>query len=555
MSPPPVGNPQLGSALVSIAAALLAALLLPGCQRAEPRLAAPSQKIGQGITLRYWAPGWLGGLPAQQTGSLELYEKLEEVTGIHIEMTHPVTTDARYQLEELRSSGVMPDIMEWSWLRSYPGGPGKAIDDGLIISLGEIIPRHAPNLFRLLTEHPEVARAISTPDGRYYAFPDLVTDPSTRSQSGPLFRKDWLDKVGMQPPETIDQWREVLRAFKTAAFDTPGGGLEYPFFILTVVPWMQDDLTLPYFVESNAFAGAYGVAHGFYRRNGKMEYGAAQPEYRQMLELLASWHQEGLVHPAIAEPKQSRDWIEVIAKCGAWIGGTDAAEYLRPLKYVPAPLPRLDGSGGSAQGFLGPTIPPAYVGERAAAVSASSRYQTEAVRWLDVGYGAWGNRLYNFGIEGKSYELQRGAPVLADGAVREIARAQGPSLGLLQALYRFSRGRAGGPFDLSVELHRQYTEATMPGSSGVFLGWQAGSLVDPLSVLDADAERRGELERLYAPIREHHFRNVTAFISGQRSLGEFDRFARELDELGLAKVLELIERGDAAWRSKRALVR
>ena len=32
--------------------------------------------------------------------------------------------------------------------------------------------------------------------------------------SGPILRKDWLDELGLEVPETIDEWENVLAQFK-----------------------------------------------------------------------------------------------------------------------------------------------------------------------------------------------------------------------------------------------------------------------------------------------------------------------------------------------------
>jgi len=487
----------------------------------------------------------------------KLYEKLEQVTGVHVELITAKSMLAAEQLKELKASGSMPDIIEWSWLRSYPGGPGKAIDDGLIVSLAELIPRHAPNLLRLLREDVEVARAICTADGRYYAFPDLRVDPAVRAQVGAFFRKDWLEKVKMDPPTTLDQWHEVLRAFKRASFGTASGVPPYPFFILAWVRWWAAPMSVPARLEivglspSNGFAGAYGVAHGFYRRDERIRYGPAEPEYAEVLALLASWYAEGLIHPAIAEPDRGQDWIQVIASCGSWFASYDFVGWMKPLRYVPAPLPRRDS--GSA--FLGPTVSSPCVGRSAAAVSATSAHVTEAVRWLDVAYGEWGKRLFNFGIKGASYTIERGDPVLVDSVTSDLARGGAKGESTWEGLYRYSRGLFGGPFDVSAELYRQQVEALMPGGEATILGWKAGAQVDPLVAIEDDPDAREALEEMLGPLQDYSNRQVLRFISGQRALSELRTFVRELDERGLEHILEILNRADEAWRRKAVLVR
>lgn len=36
--------------------------------------------------------------------------------------------------------------MEWQWVKMYPGGPEKAIKDGVIIPLNDVFDMYCPNL-------------------------------------------------------------------------------------------------------------------------------------------------------------------------------------------------------------------------------------------------------------------------------------------------------------------------------------------------------------------------------------------------------------------------
>jgi putative aldouronate transport system substrate-binding protein len=544
---------------MTIAAFGLAAALLGCGLRAASSGAPPPRPIAQGLTLRYWTPRWIGTSEDAEAPDLVLYDTIEKVTGIHVDFAYPTSAYPQGQLEQLRASQEMPDIIEWDWPRSYPGGPARAVDDGIIASIGELIPKRAPNLYRLLQNHPEISRAITTADGRYYAFPDLRTDAATRATVGPLIRKDWLGKVGAQVPETLEQWHELLRTFKHTSFGSLSAASEYPFFILTYrsgwsdLSWMEpisDELVAPFFFASNAFAGAYGLSHGFARRNGSIEYDPARPEYRQVVELLAGWFAEGLIHPSVLDPGALRFWTDIIPSCGAWIGSVGMTSFLRPLTYVPAPLPL----GPSAGAFVGPALAPPYTGVRCAAVSAASAHLAEAVAWLDVGYGDWGKRLLNFGTQGATYELRSGAPVLKEDVVTELQHGRYAEKPAATGFYRYARGILGGPFDLDPELYRQYIEASMPGAGSTVMGWHRGSYDDPLSLVGGDSAGPEQLSAVLGAIREHTYQSVLAFVSGRRPLSEFDRFREELDKLGLQRALETLRKEDAALKARRPVL-
>ena len=61
---------------------------------------------------------------------------VQEKTGIEIEFIHPTVGSEKEQFSIMVASGEYPDIIEHQWV-SYAGGPGAAIEDGVIISLNE----------------------------------------------------------------------------------------------------------------------------------------------------------------------------------------------------------------------------------------------------------------------------------------------------------------------------------------------------------------------------------------------------------------------------------
>src|SRR5690606_9647447 len=110
------------------------------------------------------------------------------------------------------ASGNLPDVIETN-ITTYPGGAEKAISDKVIIPLNDIIEKNAPNLKKYLDEHPEIRKEISTDSGTIYTFPAIGAGNSNVS-SGFVLRKDWLKELGLEAPETIEEWTTVLRAFK-----------------------------------------------------------------------------------------------------------------------------------------------------------------------------------------------------------------------------------------------------------------------------------------------------------------------------------------------------
>ena len=75
------------------------------------------------------------------------------------------------------------------------------------------IDKHAPNVKKLLEENPEYKKQLTAPDGNIYSLPSL-TELSPVTHDKLFINKNWLDQLGMKVPETLDEFKETLQAFR-----------------------------------------------------------------------------------------------------------------------------------------------------------------------------------------------------------------------------------------------------------------------------------------------------------------------------------------------------
>ena len=96
-------------------------------------------------------------------------------------------------------------------------------------------------------------------------------------------RADWLEELNMDVPETIDDWHEMLVAFRDEM------GADVP-------------LILPKSGRSgnSIFVSAFGVGSGFYQVDGKVQFGPIQDGFKEYLTLMNQWYNEGLLDPDFA---------------------------------------------------------------------------------------------------------------------------------------------------------------------------------------------------------------------------------------------------------------
>jgi len=451
------------------------ALALSACQSATPAAAptAGSAAAGKGggqaagtpepvtlpivsqpLTLSYWAT-MSSNVAASMKNYNEIacYVELEKRTGVHLEFQHPPLNQEQDQFNLLVASGKYPDIIEFDWLHSYAGGPGKAIKDGVIIRLNDLVDKYAPNLKQVLTDHPDWRKQIVTDEGDIYVFPFLRSDPVLLTFVGPVIRSDWLDKTGLKVPNTLDDWHTMLRAFKDQ--NASGQSMTVPFSPWTgTIPggwgaWYPGGAFL-----QHAFVGAWGITMGFYQVNGSVMYGALQPQFQEFGQMMRNWYAEGLIDPDFPSTDQASFDAKVTSgQLGSMVtlDGNGIGKYMGLVKdpnfkLVGAPYPVLKAGDKPLLGQRDNYYP----GAGSAAISSANKHVTESIKELDYGYSEAGHMLFNFGLEGVSYNLENGYPRYTDDLMKN---AQLPPA---QAMSRYIRGNFNGPFVQDTRYIEQY---------------------------------------------------------------------------------------------------
>ncbi|OBZ12600.1 extracellular solute-binding protein [Bacillus sp. FJAT-26390] len=136
--------------------------------------------------------------------------KLEELTNVDLDIK--VMEDAKYGV--MFASNDIPDVV------GSIGGPGSksmsgSVESGIFMPLDDLLKEHAPDLMKLI---PKAAWDTVSYDGKIYGIPEFLKSPSRRAT---YIRTDLLEKTGLKAPTTIEEFLDVLRAFKKIGVETP----------------------------------------------------------------------------------------------------------------------------------------------------------------------------------------------------------------------------------------------------------------------------------------------------------------------------------------------
>lgn len=199
---------------------------------------------------------------------------IEDSTGVEIQVTTPPAEVYDEKLDVIMSSGNLPDMLhtyEPVWFDNY-------VKQGAFMPLDDLIDQYGPNLKEKIPA--EVWDRVRY-GGKIYAVPSLNEVSGVELMYA---RKDWLDRLGLKPPMTLDEYYEVIRAFTED--DPDGNGLDD-----TVGLTLTANLG-----RSSPFFGAFGIQlNAWFERDGKLVNGNILPETKEALAYLAKLYQEGFL--------------------------------------------------------------------------------------------------------------------------------------------------------------------------------------------------------------------------------------------------------------------
>lgn len=489
----------------------------------------------KGLTLTYWSE--LGASPSrtlQTYNDALLYQELEKRTGVHIDFDHPAVGSEKEQFNLLIASGKYPDMIEYGFI-NYPGGPEKALADNVIIELNDVIEQHAPNLKKYLDEHPEMKKQVSTDDGKMYVFPSIGIGNHGVS-GGLVVRKDWLTELGLDVPQTMDDWTQVLRAFKEKKSASAP---------LT--------LTLPNF-NLQHFNGAFGIGTEFYLDQGTVKFGPIEPGYKEYLTLLNSWYKEGLLDPDFSTQDAAALDAKVIngnsGAVYAYIGG-GMGKYLPALKekdpkadLVAAQYPVL--KSGEEPRFI--TTSYEYRGTGSVGITPANKNVEETAKWLDYFYSDEGHILKSFGVEGVTFNFVNGYPTYSDlilknpdglsvsDAMNKYLRVATPSVGFVGD-DRYS--------------DQYYAMDQQKEASVTFSKFQKNAYETRLPLISHTPEEANELATIMAEVNTYRQEMFLKFVMGAEPLDNFDAFVKQLEKMQIGRAIEMKQAAVARYNERK----
>ena len=422
----------------------------------------------------------------------------------------------------------------------------KYADYGAIIPLEEYIDAYMPNLKSVFDKYPEYRTMCTDVNGHIWSLPwieQLGSEKTAIQTIGNMsfINKKWLDFLNLEIPETVDEFEQVLIAFRDHASE-----LQEEFGIDgSIIPMScivnngdQDPAIL-----INGFGEGYGDAdkdrHIAVTDDNKVICSATQEGYKKGIQWLHKLYEQKLIDPEAF----TQEWSTYVSKgksgrygvCFSWdVANIDNLKDWVPLPVLTADTTNLTPQNSSfTSGFDRGRCVVTSVAENPALVCA----------WLDQMYDPLQSPQNNWGTYGEDDEFdifemgenEDGEPMLkhaplGDASPVEVREAEA----------------VGGPLAILDEYYGKYV--TCPDDAQYRLDWIKDYFTPDMHTkyvypnVFMSREDTETLSNLQADIQKTINAKKSDWIMNGFDDADWDKYLQSLDAYGLNEYLELFQK-------------
>ncbi len=510
-------------------------LTFPGSESAEldytNELSLPISEDGAELTMLTTAVNLMGDLANLGINSyndFEYMQKLEELTGVHVETSEVNFFTASEQYNVILASGDYPDLIK-NLGSYYSTGLSGALSDDIIMDFTDDLSRYAPNYDYLIHSNADETRYYLT-DGKVLQF--MGTYDSFINNQGLVLRKDWLEECGLDVPETYDELHNVLKTFQDK-------------YNCSTAIYMNNNCTITnltegynvatYNVSGSGGAGGSGAGLPYFVEDGVVKCSFLEDGYRNYLTMIHQWYEEGLMDSDFVsieyDPFSSYLSGQITSdQMGVWCtSGEGIDNYTVPVICMASPVQ----NKGDMQHLTEMTLAPA---DDITAISISSACENPeiAMAWLDYWFSEDGIAFYNFGLEGTDYTLdENNTPLFTDAVVNN-------EFGLSASNYMRCRCAFGTMPSLMLRYRSAYLNSDLVNEAwDVWTSNLDGTMAISSNVTMTTEQKEAESYKA-SDIMTYANQMISQFANGDMDIDtQWDTFVSNLKDMGIEECIAL----------------
>jgi len=365
------------------------------------------------------------------------YKTIKEKLNINLKFTMtPVGPDGTTKLNALAASNSLPDLFQLSvgnrnLLFQY-------VKQGLLAPVDTLLPMMPERTAARYSD--ENLKKLDTVNGKLYGLQDTAK-PGLFKRFGVFIRQDWLDKLGLKAPTTLDEFMTVAKAFTEKDPDGDGKNDTYGFG-----SYVDGGFGLG--GEFDPFFGAFGLPGAWdFSDPSNLSATITNPNYRKAVEFVAQLQQAKVIDPDWptmknddfrARWKQGKYGIVVEDFCALSCGSNYSAFDTSNPNGVLVPIaPPKGPDGKSAVGTFTAGSGTNLVVSKKAQDAGKFDAIAKLLNWAQSDEGYY---MLGFGVKGVNYNQDASGNFTKDGITADNAWDSKQSQRILQLKWLAYRG-------------------------------------------------------------------------------------------------------------------
>lgn len=478
------------------------------------------------VTLTCYAtfPNFMGPTSAcgvETNDDLFAVQKAEEMLNVKIEWYHVNFMTYLEQFNVYIAGGEWTDMI--SGINAYSGGMAKAYEDGVVVDMRPMLEEHAPHFNYYMLNDPEDFKSRLTDDGVLGWIESYSS--GEYKQGGLTVVTEFFEKWGNEAPATYDELHDYMLFAKNEC------GADIGLWFTNQCA--EDVFSYGFGVEPFK---ATGTALPLYKNGDEVKCSLVSDEYRDYVEMLRQWYSEGLLYQEFAATTWNPNDNNITnnlyggklsvynanAMNLANVTANISLTAISALTLEKGGTNHNEGSSSSASESI--------------AITTQAEKPELCLKWIDFWFSDEGGEMYNYGVEGLSYEK-------ADGEITYTEAAINNPYGDSVTNYIRTLSLLGKTPGVT------YPDATLLTYSDDILGfinvWST-NIGDSENVYPAGAQltvvESEESSTLSSDITTYATEQIPLFIMGELNMErDWDGYCAHIEQMGLFRLIEMYQ--------------
>lgn len=476
---------------------------------------------------------------------------IQEKTNVKINFEEIPDTEWDTKVNLLIASDELPDAFIYG--RFSAAELADYGSQGVFLALNDIIEEHGHYVKQVFDQQEALPGAYTALDGNIYTLPDINECYHCFYSMRAWINQQWLTNLGLKYPNTVDEFVNVLRAFKEQDANGNGDPNDEIPFSGNATSW--NSTIYPFLLNSFLH---YDTSNLSVKEDGTVIFTPMQPEFKEGLQWIASLIDEGLIEKEALT--QTEEQLKTkgsnldIALLGGftsatwWSGvGSDNGEGSRCREY--SGLSPLEGPNGvrispwAGTGFnMGNSV-----------ITTACEDPVPLFKMLDYMLSDEATLRSQIGELGVDYnEPDEGAPGIngkpalyakiptsntTGGTTGDEADTAMPNV---FPSNRTSDFRLGEQADYSDPETQWQQEPRLYNESATYFAPYADEHMMYPGAVNLTAEESEKINFMKTQINDYVKENIVLFLAGEKSFDtDWDSFIAEFDNLNLNEYMEL----------------